>query len=128
MKPHIDKSEWPVLLVHWPAELNFSDLDLHFEEITALATKGEKIAIVIDMTWSGTPSASQRQYAAKRLKETYARAGRNIAGTAHVITSALVRGVLTAVYWLSPPPFQMTVVATRAEAIDWARRLLAPKT
>jgi len=121
MKPHIDLDQWPVVVVHWPSELSIDDVNAHFEEILDLASKRETVGIVVDMTASGMPPASLRRHAAQRLREVYGVAGRRVAGVAHVITSPLVRGLLTAVYWLSPPPFSTVVVKTRPEAIVWAR-------
>ena len=40
-------------------------------------------------------------------------------GTAFVLHSPLVRGLLTAVQWMSPPPYPYTIVASREQAITW---------
>lgn len=113
------------MVVIWPSDIDRSDVDTHFEEIVALTERGERLAIVVDMTLSGTPSPADRRYASQRLRETYATSGHRIAGVAHVITSPMVRGILSAVYWLSPPPFPVAVVASRHEAIGWAGRRVA---
>lgn len=47
-------------------------------------------------------------------------------GQAWVLESAMARGVLAALYWMSPPVYPTTVVATRAAGIAWAERKLAP--
>ena len=41
-------------------------------------------------------------------------------GTAFVLTSAIARGAVTAVYWLSPPVYPYKVCATREAALAWA--------
>jgi hypothetical protein len=120
-KPRIDVTEWPIVVVEWPQEPSREDVDEHFQEIRALALQANTLAIVVDMTASGTPPAKLRQHAARRLKETYAVVGSRVVAVAHVITSPVVRGILTAVYWLSPPPFPTVVVGTRAAAVDWVR-------
>ena len=33
--------------------------------------------------------------------------------------SRFARGVITAVYWLSPPVYPVKVVGSRAEALEW---------
>lgn len=124
MKPIIDESEWPILVVRWPNELTLAEVDEHFEEMLALALRGGPIAVLVDMTGAGIPPAHHRQHAAKKLAEVYAESGDRIAGVAHVIRSPLVRGVLTAVYWVSAPPFPKEVFGTRAEALDWCRSRL----
>ena len=118
MKPPIDISYWPVVVVDWPPVMTAEDVDAHFVEIRALASRTEALGIVVDMTLSGTPAAPLRRHAARQLEQSYAVAGRRIVGVAHVITSPLVRGMLSAVYWLSPPPFRTVVVGSRTEAIE----------
>lgn len=41
------------------------------------------------------------------------------AGTAFVLTSAIARGAVTAVYWLSPPVYPYTIVAREETAVAW---------
>ncbi len=119
MKPSIGSGSPTV--VEWPEEVSQEDIDAHFREIRALASNADALAIVVDMSKSGVPPALLRKHAARRLAETYAVVGGRIVGVAHVITSPVVRGMMMAIYWLSPPPFPTVVVATRAEAIDWTR-------
>ncbi|MCH2110585.1 MAG: hypothetical protein MK135_14780, partial [Polyangiaceae bacterium] len=45
-------------------------------------------------------------------------------GVALVSRSAALRGMLTAVYWLFPPPYPHKMTNTLREAIDWARTQL----
>jgi hypothetical protein len=46
------------------------------------------------------------------------------AGTAFVLTSAIARGAITAVYWLSPPVYPYTIVANEAAAVAWCESKL----
>jgi hypothetical protein len=45
-------------------------------------------------------------------------------GCAMVLTSSLMRGVLTALKWLSPPPIPVETFGTREAAETWARAQL----
>lgn len=128
MKPEIDLSRWPVLVVLWPSELTLDEADAHFDEIRMYAVKGSVIGIVVDMTASGMPPAAHRRHAAVRLREIFLELGDRIAGVAHVITSPLVRGLLAGIYWLSPPPFATIVVKSQDEAIAWTRRCVEVRT
>ncbi|MBZ0120662.1 MAG: hypothetical protein K8H88_26955 [Sandaracinaceae bacterium] len=128
MKPTLIEDRWPIVVVRWPKDLTLHEVDGHFEDIKELAARGQRFVLVIDMLESGAPSATHRAHAAKRLAEIYPAVGHNVAGAAHVIGSALVRGILTAVYWLAPPPFETTIVATRQQAIEWAERKLAAES
>jgi hypothetical protein len=123
--PRIDATRAPLYLVEWPSLITEAEIDAHFAEIRSLASGGRRIAFIIDMRISGTPPPSTRKHAAERLRATYDVVGAGVVGVAHVIPSALVRGVMTAVYWLSPPPFPTYVAGTPAEAFAWAESRLA---
>jgi len=44
---------------------------------------------------------------------------RKMRGIGFAFGSPFTRGLLTAVHWLSPPPYAHTVVSTRDESIRW---------
>lgn len=121
MKPELDESAWPIVVVRWPRELSLADIDAHFADIRDLGARGERMALILDMSESGVLSHMQRRHAAAHLAGLYQSIGEQIAGVAHVITSPVVRGMLASVYWLAPPPFETRVVGTVAEAVAWAR-------
>ncbi|MCC6875151.1 MAG: hypothetical protein IT378_12660 [Sandaracinaceae bacterium] len=128
MLPTLNEDRWPIVIVRWPRELSGAEIDAHFAQIGALAQRRERFVVVLDMLESGTPSATQRAHAARELKALYPTLGSYVVGVAHVIASPLTRGLLTAVYWLAPPPFQTAIVATRADAVRWAESRLARTT
>jgi hypothetical protein len=120
-KPTIDLARWPVAVARFPRVTTVEGVDAHFREIAELLDRGECFAMVIDMLAVGIPPATIRAHAGKRLGETYHHElSKNLVGVAHVIDAAFVRGVLTAVYWLAPPPFETAVFGAKDAAIDWA--------
>jgi hypothetical protein len=125
----IDSRQWP--LVTWDhAEhpvtdvLNAQALD-HVKELMEGVAPGEKIFLLVDLSRSkeGTP-ASQRKYAAEFAGRLEALQKRTVLGSAIVLTSAVMRGVITAVFWLRPPTVPTKIVATREEALACAVGLL----
>jgi hypothetical protein len=124
MKPVIERQLSPVIIVRWPAELSSDEVRAHFEEVRAILRDGRR-AFVIDMRAAKPASASLRKLAASDLYEIFADLGRMyIAGVAHVIDSPIVQGLLTAVYWLSPPPFPTLNTRDEHEAVSWAHETL----
>jgi hypothetical protein len=102
-----------------------SDLDEHLEELIAVARAARgSVAFVIDMTISLVPSALVRNEVAKKLAVAYGKAGHRVAGVSHVVASPLVRGLVTAVHWLSPAPFPTHVADSIHECVGWARAIL----
>ena len=45
-------------------------------------------------------------------------------GTAVALTAPVIRGVVTAIYWLTPRVYPYTRCKTAAEASTWAERVL----
>jgi hypothetical protein len=113
-----------LFLVRWPAVMQPTELDEHLEQLIAVARDGGSVAFVIDMTISLVPSAQVRNDIAKKLAVAYGKAGHRVAGVSHVIVSPLVRGVVTAVHWLSPAPFPTHVADNLHESVSWARGIL----
>ena len=79
----------------------------------------EKYVEIFDGTNADPGSPTQR----RRIAD-WMRAHTSLISTAIVIPSALVRGALTAVFWIQPMPCPYTVVSTMAEAEAWAEEKL----
>jgi hypothetical protein len=78
--------------------------------------------------------ASHRQFTREWIKCTASLARAAALGSATVTPSALLRGIITALYWLQPPPTPVLTVATRHEGmlkgiemLERERLLLSPR-
>lgn len=63
--------------------------------------------------------AEQRRQVAELLEARKERLREITAGYVMVTPSAIVRGLLTAVFWVAPPPYENRVVATPDEGFRW---------
>jgi hypothetical protein len=122
--------DWPIVSTDFP-ERRVPDQALrsvldHLESLMNEAAKGrEKLFLITDLTrMREMPSASQRHLAAAWLKRTDALLRVATVGTAHVTPSPLLRGILTAVFWITAPPKPSTFVATLEEAMLRGIRML----
>jgi hypothetical protein len=124
----IDSMQWP--LVTWSAHgLRTTDAELvealdHVKELMEEVASGEKIFVLTDLSRSKAASASQRKVGAEFSARSAALQRRTVVGNAFVITSAVVRGVVTAVSWLRSSPVPTKVVATREEGLHFGLDLL----
>jgi hypothetical protein len=118
-----ESSDWPIVVTTFP-ESRVSDADLqgmlnHLAELMRDAdSRRERIFLITDITQMRqlTP-ASQRKLTAEWMKQTFALGKTASVGAAHVTPSALLRGIITAVSWIQPPPNPSVCVATLEEAI-----------
>ena len=71
-----------------------------------------------------TTSATQRQMMADAEKRMQPKDKAFCVGTAIVLSSSIARGVVTAVYWLTPPVYPYTFSSSAEEARSWAQSRL----
>lgn len=79
---------------------------------------------VVDGRRAERPDALVRRFWAESAQKPSAGATKYLRGTLVVIDNAILRGVLTAVGWVSPQAREFEVMATIDEAIDEARKRL----
>lgn len=116
----IDEGRFPLVTVTFVGDVSNDEFKAYLERLDRLLARGEPNAMVMDARRSARSPAIQRKLQADWIKEREALLRRLSCGTAFVITSPLVRGVLTAILWLQPMPQPHTVVATPEEAEAWA--------
>lgn len=120
----IDESRWPMIVVTFTGNATEAEFDDYLRRMSEFLQRSEPYVTVLDATRSDVTPATQRRKQADWLRAREASLRRHSAGTAFVISSAVVRGVLTAILWMQPLPQQHVIVATRAEATKWAREQL----
>ena len=120
MQPVIERDLAPVFVVRWPDSVTADDLRRHFVDVRAILQEG-RAAFVIDLRSAGAASASLRRQAASELRQLFDEFGVRVGGVTHVVASPLVQGLMTAVYWLAPPPFPVHTTTRVEEAVTWAR-------
>jgi hypothetical protein len=133
-------ADWPVVVTEFPEKAVPDDaLRSVFAQLESLMTDaqrdGEKVFIITDISRMRqiTP-ASQRRLAADWLKRVGPLTLVASAGGATVTPSTLLRGVITALFWLQPSPTPFFCVATRHDAmvkgiemLQAAKVLLSPR-
>jgi hypothetical protein len=115
--------DWPIVLTEFPSSSVSDDalrsvlahLEASLRE--ALAHK-ERLFFITDITQMKqlTP-ARQRQIAGQWMKQTFDLSKAASVGHATVTPSAVLRGIMTAVFWITPSPKPTFPVATRHEAM-----------
>jgi hypothetical protein len=83
-------------------------------------TEGSKVAVVLDVSGRrGRPTTEQQRAMAAWLRTNNELLEQACAGWAMVVTSPVLRGVLTAITWFSPFPCPMKVHATVDGGASW---------
>lgn len=84
-----------------------------------------RFAWVIDLSNVTSAPATQRKALGEHLKSCEAFSARWNAGSALVVPNAWLRGLVTAVFWVSPPKYPTELFSNASEAERWATRQLA---
>jgi hypothetical protein len=126
----IETLDWPIVTIDFPPG-RVQDASLraalgHLETLMRDAISAhEKMFTLTDLTRMRqiTP-ASQRKLTGEWIQRTAGLARASCVASAQVTPSALLRGIITAVYWFHPPPTPSFFAATRAEAVRRAVEML----
>jgi hypothetical protein len=129
----VDTSRWPLVFWDWPGEREedgvvFRCFD-HMSQIWSSTPAGTRSFTVVDLSRVklGAPP-TQRRAGAEFASRNASLIAKVTFGGALVITSPPVRGTVTAVNWLRPPPAPVSAFATRAEAVLFGLDVLERET
>jgi hypothetical protein len=119
----VDDSRFPLVIVRYRGLLDDEAFEAYLQRLQEVRSRGPNVA-VLDATHAGYLPASQRRRQAEWLREHAGMMRDNSLGTAFVIPSTLIRGVLTAILWIVPMPGPHVVVETHEQGEEWARARL----
>lgn len=124
-----DESRWPLVVVRYGAQVDeneFEELLTRLDEnVKRTAAARQKTTLIYDSSSGYQASPRIRKRQAEWMKDNADITRLNCVGIGFVINSSLVRGVLTAILWLSDMPAPYHVVGTLSEAEDWCEKQLA---
>jgi hypothetical protein len=125
MAIELDDAAFPLLIVRFGPDWTPQDFSTYLLWYFQRLQRHQQLAVVFDATRARAPSALERRQQADFLREHEGLLRLYCAGAAFVISSAVIRGALTAIFWVQPPVYEHTVVPTVVEATAWARQRLA---
>ena len=118
----IDLSHWPVVVVTPPgtpvSDQGLDDFLERFE--STVRSRGCAFATVLDLRNSAAITPKQRRLMSERMRTNPENGDRNVA-TAMIMSSSLMRGLLTALLWLNKPAYPLQVFADVPGALDFCR-------
>jgi hypothetical protein len=116
---YVDRTTLPLLRLRYVGDFSDAELATFLRELEAvLELPGRKVA-VFDLTEASAGSATQRQAQAAWIGKYERVLARDFAAAALVTDSAIIRGAVTAIFWIRPLPFPTRVTATVKSAEEW---------
>lgn len=114
----IDESYEPLIVTVMPARFAEAELTAFLARHEALLARGRRYCTITDLSQiAGLPEATTRKRIADWQQKIEPVMRRWTVGTAIVAPSSMLRGAMTALNWLSPPPYPQEIVADRVAAI-----------
>ncbi len=90
--------------------------------VRALYSTGQRNAVIIDPSGMDDVPANLRKRAGEWRKGHQDLFRETIIAAAYITPSALMRGVITAIFWVSTPVVPVQTFATQTEALAWLER------
>jgi len=128
--PRTDESQWPFVVTVWPLAQTDAELDRFLARIDLIFARRTPWVHLIDARDATMASATPRMRAAAVafMERLPAERAALLRGECFVISSAPVRGILTALTWMFRPAWPRNVVGTMEEGERWARERLKPSS
>jgi hypothetical protein len=108
-----------------PPTLSDEAIEAIFAELRGHLSSSEPYALVFDMTRTGTPTALQRRKVVAHMADNAPAIRLVVRGLAVIAPSAVLRGVITAIFWVAPPAAPYRIFDDRDEAAEWAESMAA---
>jgi hypothetical protein len=125
-EPTYDDRMWPIFIATMPrTPLSGDALTKHLDHIDGLFGRGQPFGLIFDVRVAPIPTAADRRRLAERMAKAAVRWPDQLRGVAVVTNSAVHRGVMTALRWLTRANYPPAVgVTTVDEGLDWLRKRL----
>lgn len=123
--PWIDVKDFPLLRQRYPANFSDSDLEAFIVSLQQVIPAIEQpFAWVVDVDAMVKSTAHQRKIMAESEKRMAEHDRMFCVGSALYVANPIIRGIVTAVFWLSPPVYPYTLVGDLKAGENWALRKL----
>lgn len=119
-----DETSFPLVVATFRGPVTVEAVEAYFLRLDACFRRRARFAIVFDIAGVEVPSPSVRKAFTDATGARGPSIARWFAGVAVVLTSAVLRGTVTAFGWIQPPEYPLVVVATLGEAREMCKKWL----
>lgn len=123
--PVYDTSRWPIFQARMPGEAMLEhEFAAHVERLTRVLATEKRVGLLIDARDAHPLNAKQRAAIAAVHRQAFERDPNVLAGVAVVLSSALERGIMTAIVWAVRTTFPIHAFAAPETALQWLQECL----
>jgi len=118
----LDSRHLPLLISRFPTTWDEGELDAYFAAFVAVHDRGLPFVHISDISLAENMSkAGMRKKAGGFMAAERERSAKLCKGAVQVAPGAVVRGAITAIQWVTLPPYPHAVVASWDEALAWVK-------
>jgi hypothetical protein len=118
--PWYGASKPPIIVMTFPERVANDELEAALHDVQRWLLEVDRpFGFIVDMRRPLAISSVQRQMIAEVEKASAEKDRRYNAGQAIVVTNAIMRGIVTAISWMSPPIYPLRVVPSIEHAWHW---------
>lgn len=123
----VDENRWPIVIITFSGKETREDIDELLNKIEAFRNRNEDFCFVMDIREIGHLESDVREKLISWLKSSNMH---ELAGTAMVVSSSIMRIYISSILWLSryrfrnKSPLKHKTVYSMKEAYEWSRYLL----
>lgn len=122
----MDDSAHPIIVVRFLGTHTDDEFEGYLARMSELLADSRGIhGLVLDATQAKVPTGRQARMQANWMRDNAVGIRERTVGTAFVLSSPALRGVLKAILMMQPIPSPYRVVPTPEEATAWLRQFLA---
>jgi len=122
---YLDDKSWPICTMVFQGKPTDENFDSYLEEFGRHLGRPGKRVYLMDLSRASATSSKQRRKQAQFFKDYETLLGDRCLGNAIVTDSAIIRGIITAVNWIYPPPHPHKICKTHEEGLgicfEWLR-------
>ncbi len=126
MPIEFDDSKWPIVICRAVGDSTDADIATYTSVLRSYLDRGERHVVVVDARNGKSLNSRHRRQVAEWNRENARSLSALRAALILVTPSTLLRGMITAVYWVFPAPFPYQAVETMAQAMAAADLQLQP--
>ncbi len=116
-----DATNWPLLLIALPQTQTDLDVERYLQLLAEYRNRKQPYGIVLNTDRSMGFTARQRRMQADHIRDGLEQSRIYLKAIAFVASASWRRGMLTAVFWLQPPPSAYEVFSTQHAAREWVK-------
>ena len=121
-----DDSGFPLVVARFRGPATDAEVDAYLARLERPLIRGESYVAIIDGTHAAPGTPVQRRAMAEWMRSRAKLIQTHVLGAAIVAPSSLIRGALTAIFWIQPLPCPHRITSTMEEAERWALGQLPP--